>query len=262
MAGETVRRYRLHGFAVVLLRAGSPDGVLGEMAQALDLDDPFVPPLYRRSGTTVSPVSRISAGLNARTDDADHPSFGRTSGQRLHTDGTLQAIGEIRTTLLLCQAQGISGGETILLNSTGAFLRLVDEDPEAAAALATPGVLVRQANINGCTDENRLPAFAVVDDEVLTAYSRTGTDRWETPDGVDAAALRRGTQYLEACEADPDLYRELVLAPDQLFVLSNATLSHGRRAYVDSPSRKRCMLRTLHTRTPSVAPSMSTAGVR
>lgn len=257
---ELVERFVRHGFAIAQLDPASDEDVLAEFADALGIGPAFVPPLYRTAADSAPPtVSRISAARNAGTADAAHPSFGRTSGQRLHCDGTLQAVGEIRTTLLLCQAQGISGGETLLFNSPAAFVRLLHDDPAAAVALATPGVLVRQANINGRRDENRLAAFTVLDSRLVTAFSQTETDRWEVPEGIPEDDVRRGVEYLEACTRDPELYRELTLEPGQLFILSNAELSHGRAPYVDSAQTQRCMLRSLHTELPALATELSVA---
>jgi alpha-ketoglutarate-dependent taurine dioxygenase len=249
---EVVHRYQRHGFAIVQLPRGTTgEHSLAPIAEALRLGDPFVPPLYRLNGNTPPVVSRISAGLNVSTPDATHPSFGRTSGQRLHTDGTLQDIGEIRTTLLLCQSVSRTGGDTRLFNATAAYAGLLATDLPAALALATPGCLVRRATVNGSDDFNAGPAFAVVDDQLVTRYSLTGTDRWEVPDGISADDLWRGTAYLEKCAEDPTLYRELRMAPAQVLVLANARLAHGRTAYTDDPRQPRCMFRTLHEREPS-----------
>ncbi|MBQ1026072.1 TauD/TfdA family dioxygenase [Micromonospora sp. C95] len=252
---EIVRRYRRHGFCIVQLQPGTADEQsLSSLAEALRLGNPFVPPLYRLNGNTPSAVSRISAGLNASTQDATHPSFGRSSGQRLHTDGTLQDIGQIRTTLLLCQSVGRTGGDTRLFNATAAYAELLTADLPAALALATPGSLVRRATVNGSDDFNAGPAFAVVDGQLVTRYSLTDTDRWEVPSGISADDLWRAVAYLERCAEDSAVYREFRLEPAQVLVLANARLSHGRTAYTDDPQQPRCMFRTLHEREPATEP--------
>ncbi|MGC4880059.1 TauD/TfdA family dioxygenase [Micromonospora sp. DT43] len=246
---EIVERYDRHGFAVLQLADGAgEEKSLPRTAAALSLGDPYLPPLYQLGSDRPAPaVSRISAAFNAGTSDGRHPSFGRTNGQHLHTDGTLQDIGHIRTTLLVCQSQGVDGGHTTLFNSTAAYARLLRQDPAAASALATSGALVRQANINGCADENHGPVFAVVEGELLTRYSVTATDRFEVPSGVDPDDLRRGVDAMVMAAAEPEFFLQATLSADQMLVLANSRVSHGRTPYRDSATQRRCMFRSLHT---------------
>lgn len=247
-----VDRYRRHGFAIIEIaeRPVTPETLL-TLSEQLGLGEPFVPPLYRMGGNNPPVVSRISAASNVGTADESHPSFGRTVEQRLHTDGTLQEIGYIRTTVLLCESPAAEGGETMLFNSTGAFARLLADDPQAAMVLATPGVLVRQANINGCADMNVGPAFTVCDGELAGGYSMTETDRWAVPDGASEADLRRGLDYLQTMASEGSgYYTQLSLAAGQAIVFDNTRISHGRTAYRDSPTRRRCLYRSLHLRHP------------
>jgi len=249
---EIADRYRRHGFAIIRI-AGRPvrSELLRALSRSLDMGAPFVPPLYRMGGRAAPDISRISAASNAGTADAGHPSFGRTIGQRLHTDGTLEKLGHVRSTLLLCESPAAEGGETILFNSSAAYARLAVEDPRAAIALAAQGVLIRQANINGCADENRLPAFTVQDGHLVCGYSVTETDRWSVPDRVDEADLKRGIAFLsEAAEAPSPYFRSVTLDAGEAIVFDNGRISHGRTAYQDSATRRRCLYRSLHLRHP------------
>lgn len=252
--GEALRRYERHGFAVLQLATGSAGpGTAERLAEVLGLGAPFVPPLYARSGNS-SGLARISAATNAGTTEADHPSFGRTDGQRLHVDGTLQEIGLIATSLLVCEAPAAEGGETLLFNSLGAFTQLLSEDPAAAVALTVPGVLVRQANINGSTDAHSGPTFALRGTELVGRFSVSTTDRWEVPAGVDEADLWRAVGFL-TCAALPGSshHARLTLAADQVLLLANSRISHGRTSYRDSETARRCLYRSLHLRHPDVS---------
>lgn len=252
---EIVLRYEQNGFSILELTGDEPTPAsLNAVAASLHLGDPFVPPLYTMGANDVQPVSRISAARNASTPDAHHPSFGRTVGQNLHSDGTLQDIGFVRAAILLCECAAAEGGETTLFNTSAAYSELIAADPAAAAALATPGTLVRKANINGCSDENSGPVVSVKDGELVCRYSVTDTDSWAVPDAVDEDDLRRGIDFLaEASRPGGRHYAQLKLATGQAIVFDNTKISHGRTAYVDSARQRRCMYRGLYLRDPAVA---------
>lgn len=249
---EIRRRYRDQGFCIVELAdvAATPE-TLSDLGVAMRLGEPFIAPLYRLGSAKPDPVARISAGGNAGTALAVHPSFGRTVGQNLHTDGTLQEIGYLKAAILLCQQPALEGGETMLFNTTAAFAELMALDPDAGVTLTTPGTLVRKANINGSTDENRGPVVAVIDGELVGRYSTTATDSVAVPDGVDEEALRRGMEFLaEAARPGGRHYVELTLSAGQAIVFDNTRISHGRMAYLDAPDQPRCIYRMLFLRHP------------
>jgi hypothetical protein len=213
---------------------------------------PFIPPLYTLGGRVASPVSRISAAANSATADAAHPSFGRTVGQALHTDGTLQDIGEIKSSVLACKSPAAEGGTTMLFNASAAYRELLKVDAEAALVLATTGCLIRRANINGSIESNDGPAFGVnTEGELITRYSVTETDTWNVPEGVDPTSLWRGVEFLDqrARLGSPE-YVELDMLADQIILFGNCRISHGRHAYRDSPERQRCLYRSLHLKHP------------
>ncbi|HZM84354.1 MAG TPA: TauD/TfdA family dioxygenase [Candidatus Limnocylindrales bacterium] len=248
-----VDRYHAYGFALADVGSGEP-AALTSLAGRLGLDEPFVPPLYTLGGREVDRIARISAALNADTEQQSHPSFGSAGGQRFHTDGTLQDIGEVPSSMLLCQTPSAEGGMTILFNATAAFARLLEDDEAAALALTRPGSLIRQANINECTAANEGPAFGVVDDELATRYSITDTDRWAEPTDASPEALWRGVHYLErASEPGSEFHLQLRLDAGQVILLANSRICHGRTPYRDGPGHRRCMFRSLHRVRPRVA---------
>lgn len=254
-AGEIIERYARHGFCILELTGDDPSpDTLELLGSSLQLGDPFIPPLYKMGSSTPQPVSRISAAQNSGTSDADHPSFGRTVGQRLHSDGTLQDIGVVKAAILVCESPAAEGGDTMLFNTSAAFVDLLAADPAAAAAMATPGSLVRTSNINGCTDENRGAAVSVIDGALVSRYSVTDTDSWAVPDGVDEHDLQRGVEALsKASQLGNRHYVELKLASGQAIIFDNTRISHGRTSYRDSQDQRRCMYRGIYLRHPSVA---------
>ena len=251
---DIMRRYTAHGFSILRLMSAPVDGdTLRSLAESLCLGDSFVPPLYTTGGAEAAKISRISATRNAGTGYANHPSFGRTVGQALHCDGTLQDIGYVKASMLLCETAASSGGDTILFNSCGAFASLTQFDLPAAVALATPGTLVRRATINGSSDVNAGPAFAVRDGALVGRYCVTDTDSWAAPDGVSADDLHRGIEFLaRASRPGSPHFLQLRLDSGEVIVFDNTRISHGRTEYVDTVTQHRCMYRGLYLRHPLV----------
>lgn len=234
------------GFALLDAGQSPTEKDLLTLAGRLQLGDPFVPPLYRLPGNVQVAASGVSV-LRAthRVDAPAHPATA-TIGQAWHVDGTLQPLGEVRTTLLLCVRPAAAGGQSTLFNATSAFLEVADRDRSAAAALLTPGVLVRIASVNGCADTTAGPAFGVVDGRLLTRYARTETDQWRPEPGQEAA-LRRALAVLDELAGDGSPYRlDFTMTGGQGIVLANTRLCHGRTPYTDGP-KPRTLLRALFT---------------
>ncbi|EHR52425.1 Taurine catabolism dioxygenase TauD, TfdA family [Saccharomonospora marina XMU15] len=250
---ETLRRYDRHGFAVVRVLAGplNEDTVL-RLAGELGLDKPFIPPLYTRGGRAAPPVSRIATPPVAPPSGAVHPGFETRNGQDLHCDGTLQDIGQVKAVILLCVAQGLSGGTTSLFNAHGAVAELLDHDPEAAKALTAPGLLQRQATINGSTEAVATPVCTVQDGQIVCRYCVSTTDRWVLPDGPELRTVQRGLEFLDLArrESSPHLLR-FVLGAGHALILDNTRLSHGRDPYQDDDRHRRLLYRSLHLSHPA-----------
>lgn len=246
---EIVQRHARHGFAIAQFPSRSADPVLLlTVSQGLGLGPPFVPPLYSNGTYAGGPINTIAAPSGR---DSSHPSFERSVGLDLHCDGTLQPIGYVATSLLLCHTRATEGGETVLFNAPAAFAELAADDQLAAVALATPGVLVRQANLNGSVEAAVGPVVAARDGRLVFCYSVSLTDRWEEPEGIDPEALARGLAHMQRAATEPSPFLiEFALGDDQLLVLDNSSLSHGRRPYRDSGGRRRCVYRSLHLKRP------------
>lgn len=249
-ASQIIERYVRHGFAIVALSERSTPEALMGLGESLKLGEPFIPPLYLKGDYKGSAVSKISSQANVPTT---HPSFQRAVGVELHCDGTLQKIGYVKTTIMLCESPGAEGGDTTLFNATSAFAELVVTDLAAALALASPGVLIRQANINSCRDMNEGPAFAVEDGQLVCAYSVTETDSLVAAQGVDLIDLRRGAEFLRSvAQPGSPYFTQLPLAEGHAIILANARISHGRTPYRNTEDRQRCLYRSLYLKHPTV----------
>ena len=258
-ANEVVSRYKKHGFAVIELESGTPtEESLLALGNALNLGDPFVPPLYKMGNYRAQKITKIASSADG-ADASVHPSFLEQIGLDLHCDGTLQRIGQIKTSVLLCCSASAEGGESILFNSSAAYAELVYSDFEAALALAHPDVFVRKANLNGCNDVNRGPTFAILNGELVCNYSITATDSWEIVSGVDKHVLKRGIKFMQsAATPGSSYYLQLKIAACQALIFANTKVSHGRMPYSDSKTQQRCMYRGIYTGSPSSNKYLST----
>lgn len=252
---EVARRYHRHGF--VMLSVIDVDLTAErhlELTRRLGLGAPFIPPLYSMGNKVPSLVSTISASENASTQDADHPSFGTTVGQGLHTDGTLQPAGVVKATVMSCRTPAAEGGHNGFFDAVSAFATILATDPDAAISLTSPTALLRRADINGCSDENIGPAFTVQDGRIVGRYCQTNTDSWLYGEGEAGATLRRAVDRLRAMarEGQPTYHTERLEA-NQAVVFDNTRLSHSRAPYRDSGHSQRCLFRTLHLTHPPEA---------
>jgi hypothetical protein len=251
LASEVVYRYMKNGFAIIELEPGledsSPESVLA-IGEALKLGNPFTPPLYLAGTYTGGAVSQITKQMDSKPT---HPSFERTVGIALHCDGTLQEIGYVKTTIMFCKSKSLEGGDTILFNATAAFAELVNSDINAAMALASPGVLIRQANINGCSDINTGPAFSVLNGELICAYSLTETDNILATNSINENDLERGLEFMHNAAHENSLYiLQFQLEEKQAIIFANSKICHGRTPYRDGEGKIRCMYRSLFLHQP------------
>jgi hypothetical protein len=243
---EAATRLATAGFALIQASQVPGPAAARQLASQLGLGPPFTPPQYRDSPHVDGQgVTRISTEAGA-----SHPAFGQATGQHLHSDGTLQRIGEIKTTMMLCARPAASGGTSQLFNAAGAFALLLHQDPAAAAALTAPDVLIRTSALPGSRGQFTAgPVFAVADGRVISRYSVTSTDRYDHDAVADPAALDRALDFLQdAAQPGSPCYTELTLAAGQGLLLANDLISHGRTAYHDDPAVPRLILRALFTR--------------
>ncbi|MFJ2609319.1 TauD/TfdA family dioxygenase [Streptomyces sp. NPDC087425] len=250
---ETREALETFGFAVT--RSPSPTVSTAdahrEMAVIradLDLGEPYVPLLYRESDQpTVTEVTR-KAG-------SDHPVFHTGAAQGWHTDGLLEDIGTIRTTLLYCVRPAHRGGRTALLNAGRVFAELRADDPEAADVLLSDTILGRRSTLPGVEREAVGPVFADLGDGTYaTRYGEGRVERWHPRGPAQRAALDRALRHFRARRSDPDVRIDLLLGAGQCLIFRNDLLSHSREDFVDDPLRPRLLLRSLHTDAPRTTP--------
>ncbi|MFB7124582.1 TauD/TfdA family dioxygenase [Kitasatospora sp. NPDC056273] len=239
--------YRARGYVVVHVPGTTPaEADLSSLADALGLGPAFSPPQYRGSIHTQGGVSRLAA-----TADPAHP-FQDRAGQNLHCDATLQHLGQVATTVMICVRPGRSGGQTQLFNAVQAFAELQAADPEAAAQLTHERALVRTSTfVDGLSTAG--PAFGRDPaGNLITRYSLTATDSYHPTAPGRQEHLNRALAALADAAADTSWHRTtFTLAAGQALILANDKLCHGRGPFVDDPAAPRLLLRGLFTTRPT-----------
>ncbi|MEU9564077.1 TauD/TfdA family dioxygenase [Streptomyces sp. NPDC048161] len=247
----TVRRrvvdsYQRHGYVLVYVPGVVPSAEhLSDLSAALRLGEVFTPPMYATSShTAASGVSRLTAASGG-----DHP-FQDRAGQSVHCDGTLQSLGQISTTFMLCVTEAAAGGVSYLVNLVDAYAELRRVDPEAAEQLAHDTALVRTSTFSS-GHSTAGPAFArEADGSWITRYSRTATDTYHPTPGGEAA-MERALKFLDAAARSGSAFRtDFTLRAGQALILANDRLGHGRTAFRDDPSAPRLLLRALFALRP------------
>lgn len=244
--------YATRGYARFDLCGDAPDAsrALVRLARGLGLGKPFVPPLYRgarsRSLYDAAGVNVVQA--SGGEQEPAHPAFASRTPLELHTDGTLQPIGQVPTALLYCVRPAYQGGETLLFHATGAFLALAAAEPRLAGALLDERALARHATVDGSRASSLGPVFAYRGGEVLSRYSTTPGDEWRYGEVGGLLAAHRA--LAELARPPSRFVTTVRLAAGQGLLFANDTIAHGRTAFADRPEAPRCMLRALFLRRP------------
>lgn len=246
---ELFRRVlRCHG-AVVLDCLGS--GIdfdvqtsFRRIEEKFGLGEPIIPVQYSEEQQRQLYVGGIN--LIRQKSLSSHCNFHSCDAQVVHTDGTLDPIGEINTSVLFCETPATIGGENQIYNVLGVIHKLFNIDSELAFSMFS-----REALIKFSPEEPKRrhvgPAFEIVRDYgVLTRYSDSALYcRWSSaPDIQRAVAYMR--HELRPREDGGQYRSEILLKRGQALVLSNSKVAHGRSRFWDDNCAKRTMWRGLY----------------
>jgi len=251
---KIIENYETFGYAVIEFEGLQDDipGCLSVLSQNLLLGRPFVPPLYAESVVRKLydefGMNIVTAASDAE-DESRHPAFQSRTAIELHTDGTLQEIGEIKTAALVCLESAESGGEITLFNAVGAFAELAPVHWDILQALLNPRALTRRATVGGSEAFSEGPVFAVKEGKLATRYSTTPRDHWEM-DRVDNLTAAKNILESHAQPGSP-YWSQIRLEKGRGLLIDNERVAHARAAYHDSFSHRRRMLRALFRTRPS-----------
>ncbi|MDQ0802599.1 TauD/TfdA family dioxygenase [Priestia megaterium] len=246
---ELINRYCTCGFVILEFKGTDVGNETFEaFSRSLGLGNAYTPEVYNDYKSLHS-----EHGFNVLTqrDNEDgHKAFNTSSEQEIHSDGTLEKIGFIKTTLLYCKSQGESGGENTIYNSVGAFYHLLKTRFDIAKLLFDERCLKRASNINN--QEYIGPAFSIQENKIISRFSLDNTCDWnygfmKIPKLEEAYSMMKdlanhGSPYFVTCK----------LMPGQAILMANDKISHGRKKFYNSGERKREMIRGLFLDKPNL----------
>jgi hypothetical protein len=244
-----IRRYYATGYAVFEFKEPVGSTELLRFLSCFSLWQPCVPRQYMTRPTVYGRQNFNVIGIPAGSSSTVHRAFETSLSQALHCDGTLEEIGAIATAVLYCMTAAPSGGETLVFESARAF-KALSANTVLAEALTSPNALMRTDV--GYTEASYVgPAFRVDRRGIVSRFSLDNTCDWENGRSrvrsLDVALDRMS----ELAQPESPFSHEFRLCAGQGVMFANDRVAHGRRAYVDSPSDRRRMLRVLYDSRPA-----------
>lgn len=239
---ELVRKYNTSGFVIFELLNDLPnDSSLLTLAKKLKLGNPYIPKIYSPKGNIYE-----RNGVNIiKVNHGTHRAFQTNNEQKIHSDGTIEEIGKIKTSILLCSKQALYGGETVIFNSAAAFHHLLNQKGFETIILSLcDKKALRRVAINGKNKEYIGPAFKIQNGEIISRFSLDNTCDWEYGFN-NVKFLKEAFQHLnDMVTQNSNFYIETRLKRNQGIIMANDKISHGRKGFIDKSS-KREMIRGL-----------------
>jgi len=254
-----INQYKERGFALFEVdQNNSNHEIVKFLSRSLGLGEPYVPARYANGDSShlyEMGINTISTHINGRAihqskdDRKVKHAFTTANEQQLHVDGTLEEIGLIKTSILLCVTPAFSGGETVIFNSVSAFVELAKHDINAAISLLNPKCLKRMDLAHGDTYTG--PVFMFREGELFSRFSLDKTSCWK--DGLNSVeSLDRAYSFLtKMTKKSSPFFCEMKLEAGQGIIIANDKISHGRKSYIQSQIHARTMLRGIFLEAPS-----------
>ncbi|MFF2288814.1 TauD/TfdA family dioxygenase [Peribacillus butanolivorans] len=180
-----------------------------------------------------------------KVNDGSHRAFQTNNDQKIHCDGTIEVLGKIKTSILLCAIPAAVGGETIIFNSVAAFYDLLENDNSRyiASSLLDMQALKRVA-VNRNNEEYIGPAFAIKNGEIISRFSLDNTCDWDYSFENVKLLKEAYALLVDTIVPNSPFYIETKLKCSQGIIMANDKISHGRKGFIDKHF-KREMIRGL-----------------
>lgn len=243
LRAEIARDLATRGYSIQHVSVDDdPEAPIRWFIDQVGLGEPYVPVLYREQVTQAfaRPVVAISTGTGS-----GHPAFTTCQATPLHTDGTLEVLGAVRTSLLHCHRPAAEGGESHIFGLAAAIEQLAQRDAAAAETLFMPSVLRRWSTFEGARLSRVDAVAAPRGGRLVVRFSDRETDEWLPPPGRERDFERARAWLAEMARPGSPLFVTLRLAQGDILVLANDQVAHGRGPYRDDPMAPRCLFRAL-----------------
>lgn len=240
------------GFVVVSGASIPPRDPLTTVATMLGLGERFVSNYNNTYFANKIKGASAEIGYNKGNVGAyAHPVFEGNSILGQHVDGTFSPLGEVKTSLLFCEQQALSGGESVLFNAYRAIKDMEYSHPHFVAALSSPEALRRRSTFKGISEEMIGPVFGVDAETGLDAVRLAFDDSadWEygfqrVPYLIEAVSMLR--EFLDC----PEFNLTFMLKEGDVLVMDNTRITHGRAPFEQDEARPRMMRRSVHRELP------------
>lgn len=220
--------------------------VIAFLTSELKLGEPYIPPIYRM-GDHSSYVE--SSGLNhigGPAQNSNHPAFSSSERLDLHTDGTLDRIGDIQTSILVCVNPARKGGDSVLFRSAALAEKLLHEGDIDLEPFFSHIALRRHTTILDKVLYADGPVLGWKKKQIVSRYCITPRDKWQF--GA-VTGLEDARKAFEAYVKNHPSYTSKVrMLSGQVIIMNNNRISHGRTAFNDESSSPRHMIRALFRR--------------
>jgi Taurine catabolism dioxygenase TauD, TfdA family len=254
-ATEIIDNYNNYGFSIFQFNQQiSNDDDLINFYQRLGLYQPYVPKIYHKDPKIyeTSGLNHISKNYEEEEkENTFHRAFQTTKNQELHSDGTLEEIGQIKTSTLFCINPAVQGGENLIFNSVAAFFSLWKRFPDMASSMLDENALKRQ-DIGRTNRVSIGPAFKIESNRIISRFSMDNTCDWEY--GFNKVNNLRECFEQLTCfmQLGSPYYIRVKLLQNQGLIMANHKISHGRTSYSDIYESQRKMIRGLYTVEPQL----------
>ncbi|TIL31691.1 TauD/TfdA family dioxygenase [Mesorhizobium sp.] len=224
-------------------------GIL-KLADFMMLGPTYTPSLYDAPTSEVYTQPAKFNHVGGPALKADHPAFSTTVGLDLHTDGTLNPIGEVQTCILGCVTEAAEGGDSVLFRAAALAESLLAEGADWLEPLFDPGALRRHTTVGETLKHADGPVLLRSDGRIQSRYCATPRDEWRY--GAVPGLAQARERFEEAMTNSPDFSMVFRLRAGQALVMCNSRISHGRTEFRDKPGCARHMVRALFRSGPAV----------
>jgi hypothetical protein len=209
---------------------------------ALGLGKPYVPILYREGKTSKFGTSDGVNDVGGPSIGLSHPGFSLDTELQLHTDGTVEGIGQVRTVLLMCVRPALEGGETVVVRTSRLLECLDAGELSQLAPLFDTEALRRHGTVKLLYGDG--PVFSFENERILGRYSVSPRDEWRY-DVVKGLARARSF-FDDLLERADGIVHRIKLKQGQMLIFDNSRISHARTAFKSHPENPRHLLRALY----------------
>ncbi|WP_328408970.1 TauD/TfdA family dioxygenase [Nocardia sp. NBC_00403] len=177
---------------------------------------------------------------------AEHRYFGTGATQGFHTDGTLDPIGLVATSLLWFERAAPEGGHTTIFQAVEAFEHLRRGNPGGAATLMCEDALTRVATSFHPPQRVTGPAFADLGNGLRARWADDGNEIWQLAGDLGAQRAAMVEQMRQRSQPGSPYRLDIAIPSRTGVVLRNGRVAHGRTAFVAGPG-ERILIRGLYT---------------